>query len=136
LSVCMACAGAMDDYIAGILRRGDIDRDTEARCAHAARRGDRRARAELIESGQRPVVLRALMLGYRGEELTEAVQNGTVALIEAVDRFDPDRGTRLTTFAWWPIARAMRATEYSLPPPQETAQASQSRGLEEWLDGL
>lgn len=134
----MGCAETMDDYITRILGRGDIDRDTEARWAREARRGDRRARAKLIESGLRPVVLRALMLGYRGDALTEAVQNGTVALIEAVDRFDPDRGTRLATFAWWPVSRAMRVTASELPlaGEAEPTEASSSGGLEGWLDGL
>jgi|SRR5690625_800712 len=128
----------MDEYITRILRRGAIDRDTEIRWARDARRGDRRARAKLIESGLRPVVLRALMLGYRDDDLTEAVQNGTVALIEAVDRFDPDRGTRLATFAWWPIAQAMRATGSEVPSAVEAepTEASRTGGLDGWLDGL
>lgn len=67
------------------------------------------------------------MLGYRGEAFDDAVQSGCVGLIRAVDRFDPDRGTRLRTYAWWWIGEAMRAAvpirEAELPdefaaPPQ------------------
>ena len=40
------------------------------------------------------------MLGLQGEDLRDAVQSGAVGLIRAVDRFDPDRGARLATYAW------------------------------------
>ena len=65
-----------------------------------ARAGDPAAREALITSGLRSVALRARMLGLSGEELRDAVQSGTIGLIRAVDRFDPDRGVRLATYAW------------------------------------
>jgi DNA-directed RNA polymerase sigma subunit (sigma70/sigma32) len=78
--------------------------------ARQARAGDREARAALITSGLRSVALRARMLGLRGEELRDAVQSGAVGLIRAVDRFDPDRGVRLSTYAWrWIGAEMIRA---------------------------
>lgn len=105
----------------------ELDRDREGELARRARAGDRDARAALIRSGLRHVVQRARMLGYRGEAFDDAVQSGCVGLIRAVDRFDPDRGTRLRTYAWWWIGEAMRAAvpirEAELPddlaaPPQ------------------
>ncbi len=55
------------------------------------------------------MALRAHHLGLRGEALDEAVQSGTLGLIAAVDRFDPDRGCRLATYAWPWITAAIRA---------------------------
>ena len=76
-----------------------------------ARAGDPAARDALITSGLRSVALRARMLGWSGEELRDAVQSGTIGLIRAVDRFDPDRGVRLATYAWrWIGAEMARGT--------------------------
>jgi RNA polymerase sigma-B factor len=61
--------------------------------------GDLAARDRLIEELM-PLV-RSLALRYtgRGEALEDLVQVGAVGLIKAVDRFDPDRGVELTTYA-------------------------------------
>jgi RNA polymerase sigma-B factor len=61
--------------------------------------GDLAARDRLIEELM-PLV-RSLALRYtgRGESLEDLVQVGAVGLIKAVDRFDPDRGVELTTYA-------------------------------------
>lgn len=72
--------------------------------------GDRAARDELITSSLGLVVMRARLLNLHGSRLLDAVQAGTIGLIEAVDRFDPDRGCRLSTYAWWWIGNAMRQT--------------------------
>ena len=44
------------------------------------------------------------------------MQSGTLGLIAAVDRFDPDRGCRLATYAWPWITAAIRATVRADPP--------------------
>jgi len=61
--------------------------------------GDRAAREELIEDLM-PLV-RSLALRYtgRGESLDDLVQVGCIGLINAIDRFEPDRGVELTTYA-------------------------------------
>ncbi|MEV7395973.1 sigma-70 family RNA polymerase sigma factor [Aeromicrobium sp. NPDC092404] len=55
----------------------------------------------------RSVAMRARLRGLVGEELRDAVQSGAVGLIRAIDRFDPDRGARLATYAWHWIGAAM-----------------------------
>jgi len=87
----------------------ELDPQRERELARRARDGDRQARDVLIRSGLRHVVQRARMLGFRGDAFDDAVQCGCLGLIRAVDRFDPDRGVRLRTFAWWWIGDAMRA---------------------------
>ena len=54
------------------------------------------------------MALRAHHLGLHGDALDEAMQSGTLGLIAAVDRFDPDRGFRLATYAWPWITAAIR----------------------------
>jgi DNA-directed RNA polymerase sigma subunit (sigma70/sigma32) len=98
-------------FVSRALAQAPIPPDAERLLARAAVGGDRDAREELICAGLRNVVLHALRLGHRGDDLDEAVANGIEGLIEAVDRFDPERGTRLATYAWSWIARAMT------PPP-------------------
>ncbi len=86
----------------------ELDAAAEADLATRARAGDQAARDELIRSCLRHVVQRAQMLGFRGHAFDDAVQAGCVGLIAAADRFDPDRGVRLRTYAWWWIGEAMR----------------------------
>ncbi|GAA3530588.1 hypothetical protein AFL01nite_29310 [Aeromicrobium flavum] len=101
----------MSPFVSRALAQAPIPPDAERLLARAAAGGDREAREELICSGLRNVALHALRLGHRGDDLDEAVANGIEGLIAAIDRFDPDRGTRLATYAWSWIARAMT------PPP-------------------
>lgn len=61
--------------------------------------GDERARSELVE---RPLpFVRRIASGYvgRGAALDDLMQVGSLGLVKAIDRFDLDRGLRLTTFA-------------------------------------
>jgi len=61
--------------------------------------GDREARGELVEDLM-PLV-RSLALRYtgRGESVDDLVQVGCIGLINAIDRFEPERGVELTTYA-------------------------------------
>lgn len=80
----------------------------ERELARRAASGDRAARDELVRQCTRLPILHALRLGYSGDALDDAVQDGLVGLLGAVDRFDPDRGVRLSTFAWSWISGAIR----------------------------
>lgn len=97
----------MDSFVRGLMSTAPLSPECEVSLARAARQGDRAARDALITAGLRSVALRARLLGLRGEELRDAVQAGTIGLIRAVDRFDPDRGVRLATYAWHWIGAEM-----------------------------
>jgi RNA polymerase primary sigma factor len=74
----------------------------EIALAKRSERGDRLARQRLIESNLRLVV--AIAKTYRHTELPllDLIQEGTLGLIRAVDKFDWRRGTRLSTYAgYW-----------------------------------
>ncbi|MET1061572.1 MAG: sigma factor [Aeromicrobium sp.] len=106
----------MDDFVRDLLARQPIEAAEERALARLARTGDLDARAELITSGLRSVALRARLRGLSGEELREAVQSGAIGLIRAIDRFDPDRGVRLATYAWhWIGAEMHREALPDLP---------------------
>lgn len=111
----------MDAYLRRIASMPRLDARTEHDLAVRTSLGDAVAREELITSSLFLVLLRARRLGLHGQRLLDAVQAGTIGLIEAVDRFDPDRGCRLSTYAWWWIGQAMKRT---LPGP-ETAVAEE-----------
>ncbi len=69
-----------------------------------------KARQALIMANTRLVVSIAKTYQGRGLSLADLIQEGNLGLMKAVDRFDPDRGVRLSTYAtWWirqTIARA------------------------------
>jgi RNA polymerase sigma-32 factor len=70
--------------------------------------GDRRALDRLVGSHLRLVVKTAL--GYRGYglPLAELVSEGSIGLMQAAERFDPDKGFRFATYAIWWIRAAMQ----------------------------
>ena len=61
--------------------------------------GDLQAREQLIEQYLSLVRSLARRYSYRGEQLEDLVQIGSIGLIKAIDRFDLDRGVELTTYA-------------------------------------
>lgn len=106
----------MDRFVRSLLSAPPIAAEDEIALARRARSGDERARRDLITSGLRSVALRACSLGFRGDELSDAVQSGAVGLIRAVDRFDPERGVRLSTYAWrWVGSEMARRHHLELP---------------------
>jgi len=64
-----------------------------------ARDGDRELRAELIEAHLGLAEHLARRFVYRGESYDDLVQVASIALIKAVDRYDPARGVEFSTFA-------------------------------------
>lgn len=101
----------MDPYLRQLAAIPPLDAREEHELAARAWRGDLAARDQLITASLRLVTMRAHLLGFRGARLMDAVQAGTVGLIEAVDRFDPHRGCRLSTYAWWWIGQAMKQAQ-------------------------
>lgn len=62
-------------------------------------KGDEEARDQLIVSHLNLVRFLASKFKNRGESIDDLVQVGTIGLIKAIDRFDPDRGLEFTTYA-------------------------------------
>jgi RNA polymerase primary sigma factor len=79
----------------------------EINLSKRAKAGDQKARQRLIEKNLRLVV--SVAKKYRGYGLPfeDLIQEGNVGLMKAVEKFDPDRGFRFSTYATWWIRQAV-----------------------------
>ena len=94
--------------------------------------GDTEAREQLIVSHLNLVRFLASKFKNRGEPLDDLIQVGTIGLIKAIDRFDPDRGLEFTTYAtptiMGEIKRHFRDKGWSVRVPRRLQELSQKAG--------
>jgi RNA polymerase sigma factor (sigma-70 family) len=114
--------------VSRLLAQPPLTPERERTLARAARAGDRAARDALVRESLRLVALRARSLGLRGDTLEEAIQSGTLGLMAAVDRFDPDHGARLATYAWPWITAAIRVSRRADAPTAAVERAGTPNG--------
>src|SRR3989442_1197443 len=94
-------------YLNEIGRIPLLSREQEVDLARRARAGDAGAKARLIEANLRLVVQVARRYLNRGLPLPDLIEEGNLGLLRAVDKFDPERGTRFSTYATWWIRHAV-----------------------------
>jgi len=85
-----------------------VTREEEAKLAAEIRRGSAKARARLINSNLRLVVKIAHDFKGRGLPLLDLISEGNIGLMRAVEKFDPDKGAKFSSYAAWWIKQGMR----------------------------
>ena len=99
---------AFNVYRAGIAQREPLDADAERVLAARWRAGDRDAGRRLVEACLPFVMTIAFEYRRWGLPLEDIVQEGNIGLLKAADRFDPERGCRLVTYAAYWIRAEIR----------------------------
>jgi RNA polymerase primary sigma factor len=79
----------------------------EVDLSRRARAGDAKARARLVEKNLRLVVSVAKKYRGYGVPFEDLIQEGNIGLMKAVDKYDPDRGWRFSTYATWWVRQAV-----------------------------
>jgi RNA polymerase sigma-32 factor len=105
--------GGLSQYLADIRKFPMLEKDEEFMLAKRwAEHEDTEAAHKLVTSHLRLVA--KIAMGYRGYGLpvAEVISEGNIGLMQAVKKFDPDKGFRLATYAMWWIRAAIQ--EYIL----------------------
>ncbi|MDR1726382.1 MAG: RNA polymerase factor sigma-32 [Acidobacteriota bacterium] len=90
-------------YLAEIRKYAVLEREEEHELAERYRRtGDKEAAFRLVTANLKLVVKVAMIYQKVYRNILDLIQEGNLGLLQAVKRFDPERGTRLQTYAaWW-----------------------------------
>ncbi|MGB5487704.1 MAG: sigma-70 family RNA polymerase sigma factor, partial [Lysobacterales bacterium] len=94
-------------YLSEIGRANLLTADEEKSLSRAAHAGCMASRQRMIESNLRLVVKVARSYINRGLPLLDLIEEGNLGLIRAVEKFDPERGFRFSTYATWWIRQSV-----------------------------
>jgi RNA polymerase primary sigma factor len=95
-------------YMREIAKTTLLTPDEEIELAARIAKGDERARARMIESNLRLVVKIAKDYANYGVPLVDLISEGNIGLIRAVEKFDPNKGGKLSTYATWWIKQSIK----------------------------
>ena len=89
-------------YLKDIKKIPLLTAEEEVTLARRIRRGDGRARRQMIQANLRLVISIAKRYGNLGVPLPDLIEEGNLGLMRAVQKFNPNRGYRFSTYgAWW-----------------------------------
>jgi RNA polymerase primary sigma factor len=104
-------------YFVEISKAPLLSAEEEKSLARRYRRGDAAAKRRLVEANLRFVVKMAIPYSNQGLSLEDLIQEGNIGLLEGIEKFDPERGFRLTTYvSWWIRLALQRALEQKGSP--------------------
>ncbi len=86
----------------------EIDREEMARLWQRIRKGDRQAKHRMMEMNLRLVVPTAKRFQRPGMELMDLIEEGNIGLMQAIEKFEPQKGYRFSTYAIYWIEQYIR----------------------------
>lgn len=125
-------------YLREIARTKLLSREEEIELADQIKKGNKSARDKMIEANLRLVVKFARDYEGYGLPMLDLINEGNIGLVKAVERFDPSKGAKLSTYAqWWIKQRIKRALANQLRtirlPVHQVDKLSRIRRAEEKL---
>ena len=93
------CLDPVQLYFNDVSRLSVLTAEEEYQLAKRASQGETEARSEMIQGNLRLVISIAKRYVNRGLPLLDLIEEGNLGLIKAVERYDPDRGYRFSTYA-------------------------------------
>jgi RNA polymerase primary sigma factor len=99
---------SLDRYLHEISRHPLLTKEDEQRLAKLVEEGDERAKRRMIESNLRLVVSVAKRYRGHGVPFLDLIQEGTIGLVRAVEKFDWRRDLKFSTYATWWIRQAVQ----------------------------
>lgn len=97
----------LNAYMQDISRYPLLSLNQEVELTYRARRGDEQAKQQLINCNLRFVISIAKQYIHQGIALEDLIMEGNLGLITAIEKFDPMRGFKLSTYAVWWIRQAI-----------------------------
>ena len=94
-------------YLREIGRIPLLTPEQELELAYQVKSGDKRAKDKMAEANMRLVVSIAKRYAGRGLDLLDLIQEGNTGLLRAVEKFEPDKGFKFSTYATWWIRQAI-----------------------------
>jgi len=103
---------SLNRYYSEISKAPLLTAKEEKRLARLVKKGDPAAKRRLVEANLRFVVKMAIPYTNHGLSLEDLIQEGNLGLLEGIEKFDPEKGFRLTTYvSWWIRLALQRAIE-------------------------